>query len=409
MKILRIIARLNVGGPARHVVWLTKELQNEEFQSVLIAGTVPAGEKDMRYFADSQGVTPHFLPEMSRELSPKDIISLFKLYKHIRRERPDIIHTHTAKAGTIGRIAGFLYKWLSLSIFKGKPRPVKIVHTFHGHVFHSYYGKFKTRVFLTIERFLARFATDKIVVISRQQMEEINGRFRIGRTQQFAVVPLGIDLKMLSGRAERRAILRSEIEATDDAIVIGFVGRLTQIKNVSLLLETARLRKVNGRPEVPGMKFAIIGDGHQRASLEKEAASLGIEDLLVFLGNRDDPATFYAGLDIVALTSLNEGTPLSLIEGMAAGCPVISTGVGGVIDLLGEIIETADEFLVCERGIRVDSRKPKNFYNGLIYLAKNGKVRASLAERGQTFINEKYSKDRLVEDIKSLYRNLAAE
>lgn len=409
MKILRIIARLNVGGPARHVIWLTKELQNEEFQSVLIAGTVPDGEDDMRYFADAQGVTPQFLPEMSRELSPKDIRSLFKLYKQIRRERPDIIHTHTAKAGTIGRIAGFLYRWLSWNTFLGKPRPVKIVHTFHGHVFHSYYGKFKTRVFLIIERLLARFATDKIVVISRQQREEINGRFRVGRPQQFVVIPLGIDLNMFSGRAERRAVFRSEIDAADDAIVVGFVGRLTQIKNVSLLLDAARLCKLDGRPDVPGMKFAIIGDGHRRASLEKEAASLGISDNLVFLGNRDDPATFYAGLDIVALTSLNEGTPLSLIEAMAAGCPVISTGVGGVVDLLGEITEAKDEFLVCERGIRIDSKSAENFYNGLIYLAKNGTLRASLAERGRAFINEQYSKHRLVEDMKNLYRSLAAQ
>ncbi|MCB1024409.1 MAG: glycosyltransferase, partial [Acidobacteria bacterium] len=171
MKIVRIIARLNVGGPARHVVWLDEALQDEEFESVLLTGTVPDGEEDMGYFADKYGVKPVFIEQMSRELSPKDLISLWKVYREILRNRPDIIHTHTAKAGTIGRVAGFVYRWLTPGMMVGKPRKLKIVHTFHGHVFHSYYGASKTKVFLFIERMLARFASDKIVVISGQQRE----------------------------------------------------------------------------------------------------------------------------------------------------------------------------------------------------------------------------------------------
>src|SRR5258708_28690950 len=138
MKILRIIARLNVGGPARHVVWLTKALNDSEFESTLVAGTVPEGEEDMSYFAADNGVEPIYISELSRELSPKDSVSLFKIYREIRRQRPDIIHTHTAKAGTVGRTAAFLYRWLSFGSLIGKPRKVKIVHTFHCHVFHSY-------------------------------------------------------------------------------------------------------------------------------------------------------------------------------------------------------------------------------------------------------------------------------
>ncbi|HKX83815.1 MAG TPA: glycosyltransferase, partial [Pyrinomonadaceae bacterium] len=171
MKILRVIARLNVGGPARHVVWLTSELQDDEFQSKLIAGTVPPGEQDMAYLADAAGVKPVFIQQMSRELSPKDIVSFFKLYTLIRRERPDVLHTHTAKAGTVGRLAALLYKYTSTG-------RMKVVHTFHGHVFHSYYGRWKTQVFLSIERFLARFATDKIVAISHRQFQEIHEQFR---------------------------------------------------------------------------------------------------------------------------------------------------------------------------------------------------------------------------------------
>jgi hypothetical protein len=147
IKIIRIIARLNVGGPARHVVWLTKELQDGEFQSVLLTGTVPAGEEDMSYFAAENNVHPIFIEQMSRELSPKDAISLWKVYRQIKREKPDIIHTHTAKAGTIGRVAGFFYRWLTFGTLIGKPRRVKLVHTYHGHVFHSYYGNLKTKIF----------------------------------------------------------------------------------------------------------------------------------------------------------------------------------------------------------------------------------------------------------------------
>src|SRR5580765_5376916 len=169
MKILRIIARLNVGGPARHVVWLSKELQDAEFDSSLVAGTVPEGEEDMAYFAADAGVIPIYISELSRELSPRDAISLFKIYREMRAFEPDIIHTHTAKAGTVGRTAAFLYRWLTWRTLIGKPRRVKVVHTFHGHVFHSYYSPAKTRVFLFIERLLAKLATDRILVLSAQQ------------------------------------------------------------------------------------------------------------------------------------------------------------------------------------------------------------------------------------------------
>ena len=143
MKIVRIIARLNVGGPARHVTWLASGLVSRGFETILVAGRVPPGEEDMAYFAESNGVRPVFIDEMSRELSAKDIVSLFKLYRLFRREKPDLVHTHTAKAGTVGRAAAFFYKWLTPSVLIGRPRKVFVVHTFHGHVFHSYYGKFQ--------------------------------------------------------------------------------------------------------------------------------------------------------------------------------------------------------------------------------------------------------------------------
>ena len=403
MKILRIIARLNVGGPARHVVWLTKALQDDEFQTTLIAGSVPPGEDDMGYFADENGVRPVYLREMSREISPSDTRSLLKLYRLIKAEKPDIIHTHTAKAGTLGRIAGSMYRWLTWGTLVGRPRRVRMVHTFHGHVFHSYYSPAKTRAFLAIERTLAR-ATDRIVVLSDQQLDEINKKFRVGNLERFAVVPLGIDIEQFDSDPSVRQKLRAEFGVQESDVVVGFVGRLTEIKNISLLLHAAAL--IRERKDV---KFAIVGDGHLRPDLEQKAASLDNGSNTIFLGNRSDISDIYSALDIVALTSLNEGTPLSLIEAMAAGKPVISTGVGGVRDLLGAVREEYGGFSICDRGIRVESFEPADYQAGLTYLVENRGWRAEIAERGRKYIRSRYGKDRLIDDIKRLYRELNSE
>lgn len=406
MKIVRIIARLNVGGPARHVIWLAKELQGREFQSILLTGTIPEGEKDMNYFAAENGVEPIFIAEMSRELSTKDIVSLWKVYRRISREKPDIIHTHTAKAGTIGRAAGFLYRWLTWKVLIGKPRRVKFVHTYHGHVFHSYYGSAKTKIFLLIEKFLAWLATDKIIVISGQQFDEIHRKFGVGRAAQFEIIPLGIDLEPFENSGVKRKILRDEVGAGADEILVGFVGRLTEIKNISLLLKVAKFCQERKNSDIPKLKFVIIGDGNLRSELEKEAENLDLANVVKFLGNREDADVFYAGLDIVALVSLNEGTPLSLIEAMANERAVISTSVGGVVDLLGEVQTEKDGFTVCKRGIRAASNDPEGFYNGLIYLAKDALFRTNSGRAGKKFIRENYSKERLVQDVRRLYDKL---
>jgi glycosyltransferase involved in cell wall biosynthesis len=399
MKILRIIARLNVGGPARHVVWLTEQLNDEEFESVLIAGTVPKGEESMNYVAADHGVKPIFIEEMSRELSPKDAISLIKIFREIRRYRPDVIHTHTAKAGTVGRMAALLYKLVTPGAGK-----LRVVHTFHGHVFHSYYGRFKTGIFIAIEKFLARFATDRIITISPQQFHEIHKEVGIGRAEQFAVVPLGIDVGVFEQTGETRRATREEIGVKDDELLVGFVGRLTEIKDTSLYLKVAAM--VHDSDTSSSMRFAIVGDGHLRQKLEAEASELRLGDRVIFLGNRTDVEKIYAALDVVAMTSLNEGTPLSLIEAMAARRPVISTIVGGVRDLLGDIVEEKEGFRVCERGIGVPGRSVSDYTKGLIYLAENGRLRESLAEKGHSFVEAKYSKDRLVDDIAKVYRSL---
>ncbi|MEO8073886.1 MAG: glycosyltransferase, partial [Acidobacteriota bacterium] len=314
------------------------------------------------------------------------------------------IHTHTAKAGTVGRAAGFLYRWLTPRTLIGKPRRVKLVHTYHGHIFHSYYGNLKTKIFLFIEKTLARLATDKIVVISNQQFQEIHEKFGVGKKKQFEIIPLGIDVEIFADWKAKRHILREEIGAKSNEILVGLVGRLTEVKNHALFLKIVKLYKENA--DFPKLKFVVIGDGHLRKKIENEAETLGVKDLVVFVGNRNDADVFYAGLDIVALTSFNEGTPLSLIEAMANEKPVISTSVGGVIDLLGKIKQEKENFQICERGLRAASNDANGFYNGLIYLANDENLRKSLADNGKHFIETEYSKERLVRDIKNLNRKL---
>jgi glycosyltransferase involved in cell wall biosynthesis len=399
MKILRIIARLNVGGPARHVVWLTEGLQQYGCETLLVAGVVPPGEDDMSYVAAASGVQPFTLPQMSREVSIKDALTIWKLFRLMRRERPDIVHTHTAKAGTVGRIAGMMYSAMSA-------RSCRFVHTYHGHVFHSYYGKFKTRVFLAIEQFLARFATDRIIVISEQQRREINEVFHVGRRNQFAVIPLGIDLNLYASARDRRSRLRSELHLTDDDVLIGIVGRLTEIKNHRLFLEAAAiLRKTMGSPT----RFVIIGDGNLRRDLEAQARSLKLENSVAFLGTRNDPENFYPALDIVALTSLNEGTPLTLIEAMANARPVVATAVGGVADLLGSPARQCDEapgYHICERGVSVAGGNAEGVAGGLQRLIADPNLRDDLGRAGLDFVTHKYAKERLLRDMAELYRDL---
>ena len=389
-RIVRIIARLNVGGPAKHVVWLTSALQDANYRSLLVTGTVPDGEEDMSYFADEAGVQPFYIPEMSREISLKDAITVWKLFRLFLRERPDIIHTHTAKAGTVGRVAGFFYRWLTLGTLAGRPRRCKFVHTYHGHVFHSYYGRARTRLFLAIERMLARMVTDRLIVISAQQGAEIGNDFRVGRPGQIKVVPLGLDLQVFADHATRRQRFRQELGIDDETILIGIVGRLTQIKNHRMFLNAAARLKSDAR-----QKFVIIGDGSLRQALEQQAQSLGLQDKVIFAGGRKDPEYFYPALDIVALTSLNEGTPLTLIEAMANARPVVATAVGGVVDLLAD-----------GRGICVPSGDEQAFADALQTLAADRQLQKDLGARGLQYVERTHAKERLVDDIKCLYGEL---
>jgi glycosyltransferase involved in cell wall biosynthesis len=426
MKIVRVIARLNVGGPARHVAWLTAATRKAGIESLLVAGSVPPGEDDMTYFAIEQGITPVIIPEMSREISPKDVLAVWKLLRLFLRERPDIVHTHTAKAGTVGRVAGWLYRWLTPSTLWNRPRPCHFIHTYHGHIFHSYYGPLKTKFFLAIEKFLAHM-TDRVIVISQRQYQEIHGEFRVGRKEQFAlipegqfvIIPLGLDTHVFANWAEQRHAAREALGVGDTDLAIGIVGRLTAIKNHQMFLDVAarykQLFQSAGTTKQRRVCFIIIGDGELKGELEEQAASQGLQHDVMFTGLRNDPESFYSALDVVALTSLNEGTPLTLIEAMANARPVIATSVGGVVDLLGQCTQPAPEksdaavergYVVCERGVLVETNDRDNFCQGLNFLIEREDLRREMGERGRAFVEQNYSKERLVADMLALYEQL---
>jgi len=385
------------------VVWLSQGLKGAGYETLLVAGVVPPGEDDMSYIAAEAGVTPFVVPQMSREVSPKDALTIWKLFRLMLREQPAIVHTHTAKAGTVGRVAGLIYRWLTPSALLGKPRACRFVHTYHGHVFHSYYSPRKTRLFLAIEKCLARLVTDRIVVVSHQQRREINESFRVGTPEQFAVIPLGIDMSVYADWKTRRPIAREELGATESDVLIGIVGRLTEIKNHELFLEAAaRLRKLTNSL----VRFLIIGDGNLRNELEAQAKSLGLDESVSFLGTRKDPENFYPALDIVALTSLNEGTPLTLIEAMANARPVVATAVGGVVDLLGQSQPESDGYALCERGISVRTGDADGFAQALAYLIEDRELRRDLGGRGLHYVKQYYAKERLLADMSELYTQL---
>lgn len=378
IKILRIIARLNIGGPAIHTILLTEGLDKDEFETLLICGSVGKDEADMSYYAQENNIEPIFVSELKRELNFfNDIIAFKKIFKIIRTKQPDIIHTHTAKAGALGRLAGIIY---NLSNCK---KQIKLIHTFHGHVFNGYFNGFRTRLFILIEQFLSKF-TDKIIVVSEKIKNDLLN-LRIGNPEKIAVIPLGLELD--------RFLSITESPPINSVLKVGIIGRLAPIKNHWMFLEAAKIIRNNGKIKV---NFFIIGDGELRENLENYARQLGIDDAVTFMGWQKDLEKIYQDLDIVALTSLNEGTPLSLIEAMAAGRAVIATDVGGVKDLIGN----------SERGILVKSGDVNGFAQGIRQLLENPDLRNKISERARDFVKDKFTKERLINDIELLYNKL---
>jgi glycosyltransferase involved in cell wall biosynthesis len=318
MKILHIMARLNIGGTTPYVIQLIAAQREQGHDSRLICGQVGPEEGDMRYVADQYSIQVTILPSLGREISVRrDLQTLLALWQIIRRERPDVVHTHTAKAGFVGRVAA----WLA-----GVPM---IVHTFHGHVFSGYFSPAKTQVYLWLERLCARLS-QRIIALSAVQKQELSERYRVAPAAKFAIVPLGFDLAQFAADAPDDGTFRAQSGIPHDAPLIGIVGRLVPVKNHALFLRAAAL-VVQQRPNA---HFVIVGDGEEREALTARVAALGLTARVHFAGWVTDLAPVYRALAVAVCSSLNEGLPVNLIEAMAAGVPVVATPVGGVPDLL---------------------------------------------------------------------------
>jgi glycosyltransferase involved in cell wall biosynthesis len=400
MRILRIIARLNIGGPAIQAILLSGSAIEQRYRSMLVCGQISPGEGDMSYLAQENDVKPVIVPELSREIFPlNDFFCFIALRRIIRKCHPLIVHTHTSKAGTLGRLAVF-----SINFARANYRKIKTVHTFHGHVFHSYFGRFKSIIFRLIERWLAK-GTDRIVVLSSSQMRDIESKFRIASPNKIRIVPLGFNLSPFKERDNSRHKIRSQILPSKDLFCLGMIGRLTAIKNNYLLLEA--VSKLKRRNILKGFHFVIIGDGELRQELEEKAFAMRITDHITFIGWQSNLPQFYSALDGVVLTSRNEGTPVALIEAMAAGKPIISTRVGGVEDLLGsKMIKKNENFIFAPRGILIPSGDADALVRAMVYLRENKKTIIPMVTSARNFVMKNFSKERLINDICSMYKEL---
>jgi glycosyltransferase involved in cell wall biosynthesis len=379
IRVMRIISRMNIGGPATHVVLLNAGLDRGGYDCLLVTGSEGANEGSLRDLALSSDLRLAMIPELGREIAPwSDFVTVVKLYRLMRRERPHVVHTHTAKAGFVGRIAARL---------AGVP---VVLHTFHGHVFHGYFSPAKTQLFLLIERLGARLST-RIITISPRLREEI-AQFGVTGSERIEVIPLGFELEMFASQPRGAGDFRRSLGLPAAATLVGAVGRLVPVKNIPLLLEAVAL----ARWEDPDIHVVLVGDGALREELEVEAEALGLGQAVIFTGWRHDLASVYADLDAVVISSHNEGTPASLIEAMATGCPVVSTRVGGVPDLIAD----------GETGRLVPPGEREALAAALLELFREQEQTARMAELAQRQVLERHQARRLVADVDRLYRQL---
>ena len=382
MRIVRVLSRLNVGGPAIHVTLLTRYMNDARHATELVSGSVGRDEGDMAYLGEALGVEVRTIPALGRSVHPaRDLAALAQLVRLLLRTRPDVVHTHASKAGTLGRIAAALY-----NLTRRRARRAVILHTYHGHTFEGYFGPAAAWTFRTIERVLARI-TDRIVVLSTRQQRDIAERFRIAPADRTVVVPLGLDLTALFDIDDRhRCAARTALGLADGTPLLLSPGRLTAIKDHRLLLAAFARLPASDHPA----ELMLAGDGELRQALESQAAELGIAHRVRFAGWVRDMAPLYAAADVVSLASRNEGTPVALIEALAAGCPIVATRVGGVPDVVDESC-----------GILVPAGDVNAFAAALAHQLSRGRLPRSCRDHARRF-----SIERLVTDLSSMYRAL---
>jgi glycosyltransferase involved in cell wall biosynthesis len=378
-----------IGGPSHNVTLLSAYL-SPEFETKLLVGKKDPAEKDATYIAEQLGLVPIEIAEMRRSVLPfSDIIAYFKIKKIIREFKPDIVHTHASKSGAIGRFAA-----RSCNV------PL-VVHTFHGHVFHSYFNKFMSGLIVRFERFMSK-KTDAIIAISDSQKHELTDIYKIAPADKIFTIPLGFNLDKFSvDQDKKRIIFRNKYGFGTDELIIGIIGRIVPIKNHDMFLEVAAILRQKHKTKV---RFAIIGDGEMRAHVEQKATDLGLSysyfithpkeqsDIIVTSWETEIDQAL-AGLDIILLTSNNEGTPVSLIEAQSARKPVVSTDVGGVEDVV----------IHGETGFIAAVNDNEAFANYVDRLISDPQLCHKMGDAGYENVIKRYSKQRLVADMRNLY------
>lgn len=391
-RILRITNRFNLGGPTLNVGYLSKYLE-DRYETLIVGGINDETEANSQYILENLELDPVLIPEMRREIN---LICDYKAYRKIKaiikEFKPDIVHTHASKAGALGRLAA-----LSLKV------PV-IVHTFHGHVFDAYFSKRKTNFYIKLERYLAK-KSDAIVTLSTNQYHDIVDKYKVSTPEKTSVISLGFDLnKFYDNQEEKRRFFRERYNITEDQIAIGIIGRLVPIKNHKLFIDALSLLIDKYGKKI---RAFIVGDGESRSEIEQMLKDYNIQfsnntsseiSQVVLTSWEKDIDIVNAGLDIVALSSLNEGTPVSLIEALAAGKAVVSTRVGGIEN----IVEDGVSGLLC-------SMNASEFFNKLEILVNNKELRDLFGENGKKKVFFKFHYSRLVSEMDELYQMLLSK
>jgi glycosyltransferase involved in cell wall biosynthesis len=385
IKVLRIINRFNIGGPIYNAVLLSAFMP-EEYETLLIGGMPEVNEANSLYIAEKYGVSPVLISEMQREPNLiNDNKALKKIKEIIRTFQPDIVHTHASKAGALGRKAAFDC---------GVPI---VIHTFHGHIFHSYFSWWKTSLYQLIERRLSKKTTG-IIAISAIQKNELSLKYKICHPSKIQLIPLGFDLSPFNENLkEKRELTRNSYALEESNIAVAIIGRLVAIKNHQMFLDI--IDKVNQKTSKKVVYF-IVGDGEESLTIQESIKPLKEKGMDIRMTSWiKDIATFNAGMDIICLTSKNEGTPVSLIEAQATGIPIIATNVGGIKDII----------LEDKTGYIVDKDDIDGFSEKLWELIENENKRQLMSQNGWSFVEEKFQYPNLIKNMDEYYKSLLKE
>jgi glycosyltransferase involved in cell wall biosynthesis len=377
-RILRIIHPLSISGPAFQALLLTSSLNQMGYESYLVTGQITDSPDTLHKILDTYAVEPLILPEFDYENPFAMLPALMRLVDIIREYQPDIVHTHNTRAGFLGRIAARI---------AGVP---VTVHTMHEYPFRGYYNRLSTLLFIYMER-IGAYYSDSIITLSESLRKALVDTYGITRKSRITVLPIGFDLDIFAQTKRKRGIFREEWLIAADAPLIGIIGRLLPVKNHALFLEAAR----QIHQALPDARFAIVGDGEERANLEALARQLGLSDAVIFTGWQQQMERIYSDLDVLVNSSWNEGTPVPIIEALAAACPVVGTAVGGIPDLLdrgtlGKLVPSGDADAL-SKAIMETLQSPPDM------------------QQAQKTMLKRYSIERLAQDLDSLYRGLLAK